>query len=75
MAQLRAGARDDMRPHIPEPMKMVTSNNDDRLVSLIVRAVHDAGIIRLALVGIDLMPSRLVLSLCSIRHAICGLPY
>src|SRR6266566_5928 len=45
-AQLRADLRDDMRLDILEPMKTVSRNSDDRLASLIVRAVRDAGIIR-----------------------------
>jgi hypothetical protein len=45
-AQLRADLREDMRLDIFEPMKTVSRNSDDRLASLIVRTVRDAGIIR-----------------------------
>ncbi len=45
-AQLRADLREDMRLDILEPMKTVSRNSDDRLASLIVRAVRDAGILR-----------------------------
>ena len=45
-AQLRADLRDDLRLDILEPMKTVSRNSDDRLASLIVRVVRDAGIIR-----------------------------
>src|SRR6266568_5073617 len=45
-AQLRADLRDDMRLDILEPMKTVSRNSGDRLASLIVRTVRDAGIIR-----------------------------
>src|SRR5712691_2346006 len=45
-AQLRADLRDDMRLDILEPMKTVSRNSDDRLASLIVRTVRDAGILR-----------------------------
>jgi gamma-glutamylcysteine synthetase len=46
MAQLRTDLREDMQLDILEPMKTVSRNSDDRLASLIVRAVRDAGIIR-----------------------------
>ncbi len=49
-AQLRADLRDDLRLDILEPMKTVSRNSDDRLASLIVRAVRDAGIIRRLLI-------------------------
>ena len=45
-AQLRADLRDDMRLDILEPMKTVSRNGDDRLASLIVRVMRDAGILR-----------------------------
>lgn len=45
-AQLRADLREDLRFDVLEPMKTVSRNSDDRLASLIVRAVRDAGIIR-----------------------------
>jgi hypothetical protein len=46
IAQLRADFRDDLRLDILESMKTVIRSSDDRLASLIVRAVRDAGIIR-----------------------------
>ena len=45
-AQLRADLREDMQLEIIEPIKTITRNSDNRLASLIVRAVRDAGIIR-----------------------------
>ena len=46
LAQLRTDLREDMQLDILEPMKTVSRNSDNRLASLIVRAVRDAGIIR-----------------------------
>lgn len=45
-AQLRADLREDMQLEILEAMKTMIRNSDNRLASLIVRAVRDAGIIR-----------------------------
>jgi gamma-glutamylcysteine synthetase len=45
-AQLRADLREDMQLDILEAMKTMMRNSDNRLASLIVRAVRDAGIIR-----------------------------
>lgn len=45
-AQLRSDLREDMQLEIIEPIKIITRNSDNRLASLIVRAVRDAGIIR-----------------------------
>ena len=46
MAQLRTDLREDMQLDILEAMKTSMRNSDNRLASLIVRAVRDAGIIR-----------------------------
>jgi hypothetical protein len=45
-AQLRADLREDMQLDLLEAMKTMMRNSDNRLASLIVRAVRDAGIIR-----------------------------
>jgi len=45
-AQLRADLREDMQLDILEAMKTMMRNSDNRLASLIVRAVRDAGIVR-----------------------------
>ena len=45
-AQLRTDLREDMQIEIIEQIKTITRNSDNRLASLIVRAVRDAGIIR-----------------------------
>ena len=45
-AQLRTDLREDMQLEIIEQIKTITRNSDNRLASLIVRAVRDAGIIR-----------------------------
>lgn len=46
LAQLRADLREDMQLEILEAIKTMMRNSDNRLASLIVRAVRDAGIIR-----------------------------
>lgn len=46
MAQLRADLREDMQLDILEAMRTMMRNSDNRLASLIVRTVRDAGIIR-----------------------------
>src|SRR5260370_2529605 len=46
MAQLRADIREDMQIDILETIRTIIRNSDNRLASLIVRAVRDAGIIR-----------------------------
>src|SRR6266496_2913146 len=45
-AQLRTDLRNDMQLEMIEQIKTITRNSDNRLASLIVRAVRDAGIIR-----------------------------
>ena len=45
-AQLRTDLREDMQLEIIEQIKTITRNSDNRLASLIVRAVRDTGIIR-----------------------------
>ena len=45
-AQLRSDLREDMQLEMIEQIKTITRNSDNRLASLIVRAVRDAGIIR-----------------------------
>lgn len=45
-AQLRADLLEDMHLEILEAIKTMIRNSDNRLASLIVRAVRDAGIIR-----------------------------
>jgi len=45
-AQLRTDLREDMQLEMIEQIKTITRNSDNRLASLIVRAVRDAGIIR-----------------------------
>jgi gamma-glutamylcysteine synthetase len=45
-AQLRTDIREDMQLEIIEQIKTITRNSDNRLASLIVRAVRDSGIIR-----------------------------
>ena len=45
-AQLRTDLREDMQLEMIEQIKTITRNSDNRLASLIVRAVRDSGIIR-----------------------------
>jgi gamma-glutamylcysteine synthetase len=45
-AQLRTDLRNDMQLEMIEQIKTITRNSDNRLASLIVRAVRDSGIIR-----------------------------
>jgi len=46
LAQLRSDLREDMQLEIVEAMKTTTRSTENRLASLIVRAVRDSGLLR-----------------------------